>query len=64
MTYRTMYASSQMNQKNVHLPAKRILDRDQGYVIGVVDMCLCADHACGHIDFFTKSLVCIAARKK
>lgn len=23
---------------------KRILEKDQGYVIGVMDMCLCADH--------------------
>ena len=35
--------SSQINQNNHH-PAKRILDRDQGYVIGAVDVCLCADH--------------------
>ena len=27
-----------MNQKNVHQLAKRKSDRDQGYVIGVVDM--------------------------
>ena len=42
-SYWTMYVSSQMNQKN-HQPAKRILDRHQGYVIGVVDMCLCTDY--------------------
>lgn len=34
---------SQMKWKN-HQPAKRILGRDHDYVIGVVDMCLCANH--------------------
>lgn len=32
-----------IKRKN-HQPAKMTLDRGQGYVIGVVDMCLCAGH--------------------